>query len=448
MAVPGGLPADVQITLGSSNPANQPDQLVAQFTIDAAAMTDYDFNVLFRATAAEESNGDTEIADSDPLRVLINYTHNEATLNHVVTDQSIWNTGDAFVYDLHEFLGVDTSDFLDPSGGFLIEDPVFGTDILEVSYDAYLKAGFQIDVHFEAGDIDANIPVDLTIDTTYNKTTDKIYLTSTVATGSGGSFTTQGPQGSLNLDFIFNYLLGGTFDLIGFDPLVLGPYGQDYTYNIIGIDTEDPDADSFTWDVPPFTVEIAWPQIAVTNAPGTMSGSGESNPILNLTADIDQIANFILGGALSFLDDAPSNTEDDFELADLDLAGALKLLQDFAIAVGTSQSVTVILEDGDTFEMIFGTPLTIDDASSHDVDNDGNVSMSFDFTPEVELTNSTSIGVELSIEVALVRNLDVFGYDFTLYDPDPFPIFETGFEVFNETFALQGVGSANYGFIA
>ncbi len=186
----------------------------------------------------------------------------------------------------------------------------------------------------------------------------------------------------------------------------------------------------------------------LTNAPGTMSGSSESNPMLNLTADIDQIANFLLGGSLSFLDDAPSNTEDDFELADLDIAGALKLLQEFAIAVGANQSVTVILEDGDTFEMTFGTPLTIDDASSHDADNDGNVSMSFDFTPEATLTNTTSIGVEFSVEVALIRNLDVFGYDFTLYDPDPFPIFETGFEVFDETFALHGVGSANYAFIA
>jgi len=175
-----------------------------------------------------------------------------------------------------------------------------------------------------------------------------------------------------------------------------------------------------------------------------MSGSAFSNNMLALTLDIDQlVANIFFGGA-NALDSDPS-TEDNFEVADLDLVGGLRLLQEFAVGLGAGETVDLVLEDGTTTALTIGTGLWIDNASSHDANDDGVVTFSFGLAPDVELTNSTSIDINLSAQVAILRNIPVV--DYTVYSDDDIPIANLPIEVYNSTFDLNGVGSQQVDFL-
>ena len=426
-SVAGGLPAGVTVTPGSINPATQPGSLTQQFVVTTPAATDVNFNLNFTAVSKELSNGDTE-SETKTQKIEIDYTHNQNTLTYQVVDQSIWSNGDAFVFDLHKFLGVDFHD----SGGDSFD--VLGITLAGYEYELGLKAGLQIDVHLEGGGIDAIVPVNVTVDSTYNKTTDTIYLTSATALAAGGSFQTHGPEGSISLDLIFNYIAYFSAFSDIFPNIDIGPFSSNNTLPIFDLNTADP---AYVLSLLGGAIEIAleWPHIAVHNDPGTLSGSGASNNFLQATLDVDALANLILGGALSFLD-ADTTTESNFEVADLDLVGGLNLLQQFGITLA-NQTVDLVLEDGVHFLMTFGTPLTITNASSHDLNHDGHIGISFDFTPHLELTNKTEVGGNFSVEFALIRNLDLGVTDVTLVDDSYTIVSGPIVTVFEDTFALD-----------
>ena len=183
------------------------------------------------------------------------------------------------------------------------------------------------------------------------------------------------------------------------------------------------------------TLTAEWPHISVDNDPDTLSGSDFSNNMLALNLDIDQLIAQVFFAGANPLDSDPS-TEDDFEIADLDLVGGLRLLQEFAIGLNSGQTVDLVLEDSTHIPLTIGTGLWIYDASSHDLDHDGTVTFSFDLDPDVQLTNSTSIDVNLSAQVAILRDIPVI--DYTVYSDDDIPIADVPIEVYNNTFALNG----------
>ncbi|MFM5924880.1 MAG: Ig-like domain-containing protein [Novosphingobium sp.] len=426
-SVPGGLPAGSTVTPGTVNPGTTPGSITQVFTVVTPPGQDVNFNLDFTAVSKEFSNGDTE-SETKTQKIEIDFTHNQETLTYQVVDQSIWSTGDEFVFDLHKFLGVDYHD----SGGDSFD--VLGVTVAGYEYELGIKAGFQLDVHFNGGGIDATVPVDITVDSTFNKTTDTIYLTSASALGTGGSFTTTGPEGYVNLDFIFKYIAYFSAFSDIFPDINIGPFSADFSQNLIDLNTADP---AYHLNLFGGVVDVAleWPHISVTNDPGLMSGDGASNNFLQATLDVDALANYLLGGALSFIDSDPT-TEDNFELLDLDIVGGLNVLQEFAIAL-QSQTVDLILEDGAHIAMTLGTALTIANASSHDVNHDGHIDMSFDFTPLLELHNKTEIGGNMSVELALVRNLDLGVTDVTVYD-ESFPIVSGPIAtVYEDTFTLN-----------
>ena len=186
-----------------------------------------------------------------------------------------------------------------------------------------------------------------------------------------------------------------------------------------------------------------WPHISVDNDPDTLSGSDFSNNMLALNSDIDQLIAQVFFAGANPLDFDPS-TEDNFEIADLDLVGGLRLLQEFAIGLNSGQTVDLVLEDSTHIPLTIGTGLWIYDASSHDLDHDGTVTFSFDLDPDVQLTNSTSIDVNLSAQVAILRDIPVI--DYTVYSDDDIPIADVPIEVYNNTFALNEVGSQEVAF--
>lgn len=420
----GTLPLGASITPTSS--VNNADGSHTQvFTVTTDAGQDFLFDVDFTATSRETSNNDTESA-TETQTIEIDYNENFSTLTYEVTDQSIWSTGDAFVFDYDEFLGIDES--FNESGG---------SDIVGTTYDigASIKAGFDVLVHFEAGDIDASIPVDVTVNTTYNKTTDAIYIDPLLSLGTGGFFDTTGPEGLFKLDFIFEVAAHAFAELLFVDLIDLS-FDESLSENIFDIDSSDP-AQVYTILGGLVDIGFEWPHISVTNDPGLLSGSGETNNFLFATLDVDQLANFLLGGALSFIDTDP-NDPGNFELLDFDITGGLNFIQSFAIALA-STSATLVLEDLTEVAFSFGTPLTITDASSHDLNNDGTIEFTFKIDPNVTLNNTTELAGNLSAHLTIPKN-----FDYTIVDAT-YPIVDGPLvTVFDETFALTGVGSQDY----
>ena len=434
-SVTGGLPAGATVTPGSVDPGTTPNSIHQVFTVNTAAETDYNFDVTFTATSKETSNGDTETADK-VQKIDIDFTHNADTLTYAVTDQSIWNTGDEFTFHREPFLGIDFG--LSGSGG----DP----DVTHTDYDYALNVhtGFQAVIDFQAGDIDASIPVDVTVDTTYNKTTDKILVDPTLVLGAGGSFTAHGPEGEFKLDFVFHADGHALVEILGIDLINVAPFSYDKDQPIFDLDSNSA---HFSWDVLPGVVQVdgEWPHITTTNDPGTLSGHGESQDFLSATLDIDQAANELLAHTLQFIDPEPLN-DNNFEILDADLVGGLKMVQDFAIQLA-GQSATLTLEDGAVVAFNFGTAFTIDNASSHDLNHDGHLGMTFGITPQLTLTNDTDIESDLSVDLWLLKNLpDELGGGSAYHDT--FPISSGSFSVFNDTFDLAGVASQNYAVVA
>lgn len=439
----GAAPSGVTITPVGPVVASG-NQFIQQFTVTTATETDWNFDIDFFATSSEDSNGDDE-THSAAQNIHIEYTATDVGLTYLADDQNIWATGDAYKYELNGndgFFGVHIGP---ESDGATYGE--LGVDLAYWSYAYELKAGFQLDVLIKGGSIDATVPIDVSMDATYNHTTDTIYIDSFAALGSGGSFLTSGPEGHLYLDFIFKYLLhlkAGS-DLLPED-LEIGPYSGNESISIIDINTGD---GPYSWDLLPGIVELIaqWPDIDVASDPGALSGSAYSENFLALLLDVDALANNLLGGALSWVDADPT-TEDNFELFDLDIVGGLRLLQEFAIGLQAAQTVDLVLEDGSSQQMTFGTGLWINNASDHDLNGDGTVEFSFNFDPDVELTNNTYVDANLSAELAIVRNLDLLVTEVTVYEDNDIAIANLPIKVYEETFDLAGVGGQDVSFFA
>ncbi|HYC94300.1 MAG TPA: Ig-like domain-containing protein [Sphingomicrobium sp.] len=408
------------------------NQLQQLFTLTTLEGQDYNLDLDFTAVSQESSNADTEShTESQPID--IDYTLNQDTLTYEVVDQSIWDTGDAFEEHIDEFLGIDNFTF-GGSGG----DP----DILGTSYDVggSLTAGFQLTANFFGGAIDATIPADVTVETTYHETTDVLFIDSLLALGSGLTFTTTGPEGDILFQFIFDAEAHAFAELVHVT-LINESFHESWTETIFDFDSTDPPPDPWNLLGGIVSVGIAWPHLSVSNDPGLASGSGESNSFLYATLDIDALANYFLGGALSFLDANPTDP-DNFELLDLDLTGGLNFIQEFAIGLAET-SVSLVLEDGFVVPMTFGQQIRIDNASSHDANGDGTISFSFDLDPNVTLSNDTDLGAILTAHLWILKNFDLGA----LVDEEVLNISGSIADIYSNSFALEGVGAQSYAFL-
>ena len=238
----------------------------------------------------------------------------------------------------HRFIGVNPP-ALDETGG----------SIIGYAAQASFKAGFQSDLHFNGGDIDAEIDYDLDVNTTLNKTTDTLQIHTSV-TPTGGSFTTVGPSGDYNLDFIFQYQIhfAITYD-VGIDS------GDIYGINI-GDNLAEP---ALRWRIqPPRTfppptfrhhrvgamAEHQRERRPLAAADGRVSGNDASNNFLRL--DVERrpvLSDVFLGGSGPVRHPLRRRHAGLFELVDLDISGGLSLLQNF---VQPTIMTGVLLQDG------------------------------------------------------------------------------------------------------
>ena len=361
---------------------------------------DANFDITVTATSTETSNGDEESA-SKVVHIVTNNTQTEIQATFLATDQSIWDTGNQFTFVDDRFLGVDTS-WNETGGGF-----VFGHS------DGSFKAGFQSTLTFEGGEIDAQAVYDISVETLYNKTTDVLHL-SADALLDDASFTTEGPEGSYNLDFIFHFDANvsagldfgdlGKLDLFNFD---IGPW--DLEQNILNLTSDD-----LSTQVPlpdGFSLTFAWPNLDTTSGAlvgDTASSSGASNNFLELGLDVDELVftllklpnPFDIGFDVGIPDVASASFH--AELADLDLSFGMNFLQQFAMAV-TDLTGTITFEDGSSQPFDFDTDIELTNASSHDTDHDGSIGYGLLLTPSATLANNTDLGFNFGVQFDVLK---------------------------------------------
>jgi Big-like domain-containing protein len=277
--VPGGVPADVSITpVGDVNPGDEPDQIVQQFVVTVPLGQDTKFDLDITAVSKEVSNGDTEQA-TVAVPIELDFTHNTAQETFSTTNQSIWDPSLPAAFNDERFLGFHDAD----SAKVDIELASAGG-----SYD--ITIGFQSTLHATLGDIEATLPYDITIDTTYNVTTDSLLIDPSAVLDPSAHFTTHGPGGSYNLDFVCLAELSAFLHnpIHDFDKSV----SVDLGFPILDIDSA---TFTKTIDIPPVdpvaTLTLNWPHsigestLETNGAPvdaDTLHSDGTSLDIVNL----------------------------------------------------------------------------------------------------------------------------------------------------------------------
>lgn len=383
----------------------EPGSFAATWVIDLPQGRDSDFDLAITAVSKERANGDEEVA-STIVPIELAFERAVFATQFEAVDQSIWATGGEFVFEDDRFLGIDTS-WDDLGGGFVFYDT-----------NGRLKAGFQSTLSFEGGEIDATADYDLTVESSWNKATDVLFLTAEAVLGDIG-FETQGPQGSYALDFIFDFFAsfsaGLDFGDLGKPTLIdvdVGPLATQTT--ILDIDSDDA---SFTVDLPAgFSLGFAWPD--VDTASGTASGptataTGTSNNFLELGLDVDDLLAAILGIPNPFSVGFDIGVAwGSAELIDLDLTAGLNFVQSFLLQVGDLAG-RVVFEDGSNAIFDFTNGVEIDNASALDADGDGLIAYDLYFAPLATLENDTELGFNLGYDFAALQVSG--GYDVGLF---------------------------------
>jgi len=389
-----GLPAGVTVVGapgGLYDVPGTPGTVAGDFTVVLQPGQSYDFDLLVKAVAKEVSNGDEEVA-TKTIDVVLEQRTIRGVLNFVTQDQSIWNPGGAISVDDERFLGINE--------GFN-ESISFGP--LSAQAGASLKTGFQSDLYFDGGSIDAYLSYDVTITTTYNKTTDVLAIDPDAAMATGGSFQTTGPEGSYKLDFVFNYFIGASVELDAVvDTITIygAEIGDSNTETLVDINSTQ------TFDIPlPYGLEgtVRWPDVDTVSGPGvgTLTSTGASNDFLHLNLDVDQaLADIFLGGVNPF--EIPFDVlfaEGTVHLIDLDLFGGLSFVQSFTLQAPNLEG-QIVLENGEVRP--FGD-IVLTNASSYNVNGSGGIEFRLVLSPDATLQNDIDLGINLGYNFDLLR---------------------------------------------
>jgi hypothetical protein len=418
-------------------------------------------HLLVTATAAEKEAAVPPASFTYDQRIGIAFQHNTETPTfQTVQNQSIWDSGTQFSASKDLFLGADFSldkSFSDPAG------------LVSFSSSGEFKAGMTDTFNVHGGTITAQLPFDVTVDTTYNTTTNRLLIHTDDALLSGASFTTTGPGG--------NFTLGATFNLN--DTLSLGgslikTLGLGFSYPVdVHTDAASlvpgsvnggafiSDADTTKISIPvgpdPLApighIDVQWPLLSTTSTTqngDTITGDAASNNFIQFNLDllrwaaaVDPVVFGPIEGLLGPANGDPNSFSILLATADV---GA-NLLQHFMLQVGNLDG-TLTFSDGTTQSFVLGHDIIIDNASSH-VGTDGKIHFRLTLNPEATLENQTSVGVNIGADASLLNNLpsvvnDVLGSPFhfsgntALFD---IPIADNG--PFN-----LGFNSQTYNFLA
>jgi hypothetical protein len=426
-----GIPANVVLgTDGNLDPSGQPDQVVEYITLQLPQGVDSNFDLSITAYSQEEGNGDPDEASATvSKKIELDFTPNTGAKTFVADDQNIWQTGDSFSFHQSKFLGVDIPFNFD--GPDVLPNPVppYVPPVIpvDIGTSGHLKAGLQLTVNIDGGGIDAQMPYNLTVNTSFNKTSD-VLLFESDAMLKGGGFTTTGPGGSFEiapiLDFLLNLKAVVSFLDVGID--------ETFTFNIndvgdipeFSFGSDDLTISDIPTPIPGLTASIDWPDISVTGSKtgdNTLSGDAPSTPFFELDQDVETLAIALSSGLLSPL----------AALTDIHIKPGLNFIQTFVLTAQRLAGTITFTEDGTQKNFIFGQDLEITNASVHDVNKDGDIAYQLSFSPEATLRNLTEFGVSLGYSI------DIFpGQPYSIDVPDG-SVAIPAFKIYDDEFAFN-----------
>jgi|GEM_PF-671031 len=382
-----GLPAGATL-VGATGGAYDPDgtgqSLSQTFKLQLAPNSSFDFTLGIEAVSEEKTNG-SEASSFASVGVLIEAASSTQNATFEATKQSVWSQGDEYNFVDDRFLGFETS-FSESSDGF-----VYG------NIDGSIKAGFQSTLTFEGGSIDAEVPYEIGLDTTYNHVTDVLFIESSATLLNGGNFSVDGPEGNYKLDFIFDFYVAAAFGVdIEIDSWDIwsDEFGTNNRLNILDIASEDI---NFSYEFPyGLSLGLTWPDLdagSIVNSLGNYSSSAQDT-LLTLGLDVDDALFQILKLPNPFsINPSIGVAGISLELLDLDLYGLIDMYQDIQMSIA-SLTGTISFEDGYT-QLFDFSDITLNNASSHDADMDGLVEFSLKLAPDASVTNSSGLAFSI-----------------------------------------------------
>jgi hypothetical protein len=412
--------------------SGQPGTFTDVIHVNTAALNGQNFNLddllTITAVGAETEAPTATASASKSQPIQIDYSQFSATPDFQAAG-SIWTSGPSFTTDFKTFLGLDKSFGPKTLGTIILGEGATLTGSLSV------KAGFEADLHIDSGSFTADIPFNVALNATYNKTTDTLEIDETDSAGTG-SISTHGPQGKFSLAFILNAMAAASGKIeVAFETVF--STNTHFTTNkkatLLSFDSGDL-SKSVSFDN--IKVTFAWPNIDTsgTGTGGTVTSVNTSNPIVD--TNIDLLALLLAAFGLP----------DIFHIGPLDIlsldAGlSASLKQQFDLSV---LGLTPTLLVGTT-----QTPEPVDkpiaNVSSLGLNNDGSVPISLMLTPtDPTLQNITSLAGNLHFDVTVLKlddlpavfdkPIDIPLGSLPLFDPPPFPVaFQPQTEHFNVT---------------
>jgi VCBS repeat-containing protein len=340
------------------------------------------------AVAAETELPTATASASQSQPIQIDYSQFSATPDFQATG-SIWTSGSAFTTDLTTFLGLGPRHFHDTIGGTTLG---FGATL---SGTLDLKAGFEADLHITSGDFSADIPFNVTLNATYNKTTDTLQIDETDSAGTG-SISTHGPEGSLSLAFILDAMAAASGKVVAFGTTVLSLNTHVTTNNKATLVSFNSSQLSTSFSFGGVSLTFAWPNIDTsgTGTGGTITSVNTSNPIVN--AQIDLIALLLAAFGL------PPNllNFDSIDILSLEAGLSASLKQQFDLSV-LGLTPTLLVGTTQTPEPV---DAPIQNVSSLGLANDGSVPISLRLTPtDPTLQNITSLAGSLGFDPTVLK---------------------------------------------
>lgn len=313
---------------------------------------------------------------------------------------------------------------------------------VDASAEGHFKLGVQVNVTFDGGAITAHLPYDITIDTTYNKTTDSLLIQTGAALVPGASFTTTGPEGSVKVDFIIDMLAklaleDGIAGVVGF--------GETFAFqpdplHLIDFSSTDP---TLPYRVPlpvGLSIDLDWPHLSggsTGQSGGQVLGEASSNNFFQLNLDVDYAVAqlFPLFAPIEAVLDPDPTSETNFELFDLDINAGANLIQKFVLDA-LKLGGTLTFENNQTLNFAVGDPIPIiRSASSLDgTDLNDTIDFALVMQPNATLDNETSVELNVGGQLGLLKNIPVidnslFDEGLTIpvasipiYDTDPFQL--------------------------
>jgi len=441
--LPAGVTLDGAIDL---NPADQPGSIVKFVnlklpTAEQAGFQDINFDLSVTAYSQEKGNGDPdETSATASKHIEVDFTHNQTQLTFDAIDQSIWTTGSGAPFERNPFIGPNIP--FNESETFIT--PTIPPVPVKASVDGHFKVGLQVDVKFDGGHITAHLPYDITIDTTYNETTDSLLIHTGANVAPGASFSTTGPEGSIKADFVIDFLANvkledGIAGVIGInEPFSLQPP----PVNLIDFSSTGPDLPDTIHLPGGFSIILDWPHLSggSTGQSGNeVVGDASSNPFIKLNLDVDAAAAFYFPPfeAIEAVLDPDPLSETNFELFDLDVNANANLLQHFILDALKLDGTLIAENDPNkafTFKVGDDLPIIRNASSLDGPDANHTIDFALAMTPDATLDNETSVGLNVGGQIGLLKNIPVIDdslldeplnipvASIPIYDTDPFKL--------------------------